>query len=405
MSEPIRFFEDLDPAARQRLLRRLEKAGPDGLVPVENLLIRQHLRPGLRRLRPERQRQPARVLLLPAEPFLVDAPASGRLPLIPRAVLAPLIRRFAGAGLRLDGGRPLDWSQPLSAAEEPAARRVLAAHVARERDALGAVAAAGLGGDMAGARRAVTALSTCLRHADRIAGWCADVPAGPILWIDDPLADLLAAQFTLAERAETGLGTLLLLLVARRMQDPSLLPKAFAAQVRASAALVAASGTVVGEIAPVLAADALAFLDRPTAPEALAGIDFFRVRHLLTCAELSGSRAAVAARLEHLLGRTATGALQAELAALLESGTPSVAAGEIERSLRELAALSRLDGLDSLSGALARIEADLIARLERTAAAGGRDMVYHLHLLELAAGSDRADEVRRRLRPRSPPAV
>ncbi|ACI97609.1 hypothetical protein [Rhodospirillum centenum] len=284
MSEPIRFFEDLDPPARQRLLRRLEKAGPDGLVPVENLLIRQHLRPGLRRLRPERQRQPARVLLLPAEPFLVDAPVSGRLPLIPRAVLSPLIRRLAGAGLRLDGGRsdgerPLDWSQPLSAADEPAARRVLAAHVARERDALATVAATGLGGDMAGARRAVAALATCLCHADRIAGWCADVPAGPILWIDDPLADLLAAQFAQAERAEDGLGTLLLLLVARRMQNPALLPAAFAAQARASAALAAASSAVVGEIAPVLAADALAFLDRPTVPEALAGIDFFRVRH------------------------------------------------------------------------------------------------------------------------------
>lgn len=395
MADPIRYFEDLGAAARSRLIRRLERPGADGLVGQENLLIRQHLRPGFRRLRPERLRQPARVLLAPLEPFLVDVAPPDRLPLIRRSVLAPLIRALSKG----DPGDAIgiDWSQPLSPSDDVAGlRSAIVDHLSTRADDVALRIAADAGMSVPATGKALEIAARCLRHADVVAEWQGVLPAFPILWIDEPLVELAIARYAEAERIESGLGRLFLILFMRRTQDPALVKTALASGRSVPAGLME---TVRVDLADVIRhgiADELATLEGALTANASAGVDYFRIARVLRAAETTGDAASLAQRLTELIGRMANGALRADVEALLSSDEPTPHAEEVERSLRELGALARQGLLTGVAPDLA----NLGGMIERHLAGGGdslprQRMIYSLHLLELVAGSDHADAVRR----------
>lgn len=393
MSDPIRYFEDLGPAARTRLIRRLERPGPDGLVGQENLLIRQHLRPGFRRLRPERLRQPARVLLAPLEPFLVDVEPPDGLPLVRRVLLGPLVRALAG----VDVG--VDWSQPLPASDDGTAfRTAVADHLAAGGDALAAGIAGEAGMPAAAVKAALRIVTRCLRHAALVADWQRDLPPFPILWIDEGLVELALARYAEAEQAEAGVGRLFLILFMRRTQDPALVKTALAAGRSPPAGML---DTVKADLPALVkhgASDELASLESALAANASGGVDYFRIARVLRAAEGSGDAEALGRRLTELIGRVANGALRTDVEALLAAEEPTPHAEEVERSLRELGALAR-------QGLLTGVSADLgsLGEMITRQLGGGevrptrRRVLYGLHLLELVAGPDHADAVRREL--------
>lgn len=233
-----------------------------------------------------------------------------------------------------------------------------------------------------------------------IEDWGRELPPGPILWIDSGLMERIVLAHGRATRKEGRLGRLLVVLVARRLHDPALLTAALAAAVGVaapSAELKSDVAAVVGPLARALAADGLAGLERSAGEDALGTIDFFRIRQVLHAAAVDGKAEETEARLAALLGRVASGTLQADVEALLSGGAGSVAAGEVERSLRELSALSREGGISGLVADLTAIAAAIAARLRLDP--GGPELLYRLHLLELCGGAEMAHALYRELRP------